>query len=314
MCGLEPVSTDVGIEEWGRSLGPGVVKALAPILSHFLAKAAGNRHRYRVLQDLYFEQTKRDIEKGTIRIVEEQTPKGGFTYATKAIHEAVNETPANIEVHTVGERFSERWAEQAYSIDNEEMAKMWSHILSGEMRRPGSSSLHTMDLLSRLSQSEAQLIDELLAPRYIGSAVWHIPEEINFTTRSLDPAISQLRNIGVLEPHVVQYDLGQRDPPHELDKDIKRKRTISLSCNSVVLEVSYIPAAKLTMEVTCIPLTLQGLDLCRLSRAETDLEYLKGVQDIIHDRGFDTAVVDKGSVFHPPGKQQPGSLADKHWL
>ncbi len=48
------------------------------------------------------------------------------------------------------------------NIGNEEMQQLWGKILAGEIERPGSFSIRTLDILRKMTQKEAQLFAELV--------------------------------------------------------------------------------------------------------------------------------------------------------
>ncbi|HEY9301238.1 MAG TPA: DUF2806 domain-containing protein, partial [Phormidium sp.] len=57
------------------------------------------------------------------------------------------------------------WISRLFSIaeevSNENMQRLWGHILAGEVRKPGSYSLRTLEVLRNLTQSDAMLFQKI---------------------------------------------------------------------------------------------------------------------------------------------------------
>ena len=54
-----------------------------------------------------------------------------------------------------------RWRTNAEEVSDAEMRRLWARILRGEVKQPGSYSLHTLDFMRRLSREDAELIEKL---------------------------------------------------------------------------------------------------------------------------------------------------------
>lgn len=50
------------------------------------------------------------------------------------------------------------WREGAERVSKEQMQRLWAKALIGELRSPGSYSLHSMEFLRRMSPRDANLI------------------------------------------------------------------------------------------------------------------------------------------------------------
>ena len=62
------------------------------------------------------------------------------------------------------------WREGAQRVSNEEMRVFWARILAGETKQPDSYSLHTIEVLRRLSRADAKLIEEV-APLVVSNEI-----------------------------------------------------------------------------------------------------------------------------------------------
>ena len=77
----------------------------------------------------------------------------------KAIDHA-NATPEEgVSDEPVDPDWATRWHHWAKDVSNDEVQEYWAKILAGEIKRPGSFSLHTLDLLSRMSRADVELTD-----------------------------------------------------------------------------------------------------------------------------------------------------------
>lgn len=63
----------------------------------------------------------------------------------------------NVSEKGIDQDWSTRFFEKARNVSHQDMQKVWSKILAGEINEPGSFSLRTLETLSNLSQEEAEL-------------------------------------------------------------------------------------------------------------------------------------------------------------
>ena len=59
-----------------------------------------------------------------------------------------------------------KWRTYAQDTSSEQLQNLWAKLLVGENRKPGTYSLHTLELLSRLSKDDAQMIAKVLRFRF----------------------------------------------------------------------------------------------------------------------------------------------------
>jgi hypothetical protein len=62
----------------------------------------------------------------------------------------------------VDEEWIARFFQTAQDISNEVMQRLWSRILAGEVKRPGSFSARCLDAIRNLSREEAELFEQCL--------------------------------------------------------------------------------------------------------------------------------------------------------
>lgn len=63
--------------------------------------------------------------------------------------------------HEPNHDWTARFFNEVQDISSEEMQTLWSKVLAGEVERPGSTAIHTLDILRNLDQRAAQLFKTL---------------------------------------------------------------------------------------------------------------------------------------------------------
>ena len=54
-----------------------------------------------------------------------------------------------------------QFRDKAEKVSDENMQQLWAKVLAGEVKEPGTTSLHAIDFLSKMSKQDAQLIEKL---------------------------------------------------------------------------------------------------------------------------------------------------------
>jgi hypothetical protein len=113
------------------------------------------------------------------------------------------------------EQVDEDWISRFFTtvqdISNEEMQKLWSRILAGEIKRPNSFSLRTLDFLKNLSQEDARLL--VLISKYKlrmadAPAIYYTPIHSLFRDKwGLQyPEFLYLVELGIINSTVTQFN------------------------------------------------------------------------------------------------------------
>lgn len=129
--------------------------ALAPAEANKLVvlAEAGLEIEERVRQRLTHQQLKRQINIEAV--------------AAKAIEVL----PEDVSPQPVDEQWKTRFFSAAEEISNDDMQGLWGKILAGEVSKPGSYSLRTLEILKNLSQDEARIFQ---CARYLSLDTGHI--------------------------------------------------------------------------------------------------------------------------------------------
>jgi hypothetical protein len=75
-----------------------------------------------------------------------------------AIDEALERNKEKISEEKIDPDWFARWREKAQDVSHEEMQRLWGKILVDEAQSHGAFSVHAIDLLSRMSREDAELI------------------------------------------------------------------------------------------------------------------------------------------------------------
>lgn len=94
-----------------------------------------------------------------IKYIEQRKQKNIESITQKAAEQLSNETEVSNE--PVDEDWITRFFGYAEEISNEEMQNLWAQILAGEVKRPKSYSLRTLQLLRNLSKEEAHIFSKV---------------------------------------------------------------------------------------------------------------------------------------------------------
>jgi len=106
-----------------------------------------------------------------------------------------------------------RFFNTAETISSDELQRLWGRILAGEIKRPGSFSLRTLDLLKNITQQEAELFVKLSSFVIRAGEFYFVPGaktllgEIKDGISIVD--IVTLQDAGLLSPgETVRYDFN----------------------------------------------------------------------------------------------------------
>lgn len=331
---------DFELENWENSFQqlkpllsklPNLDIVLAPIKLHVYRKSLAIFREHKLQQDLnrlWLEQTDREMKAGQVHLERNQDgaiqsqavstdldAMARFNIMKRvqdlesmilALQDAVrileNELTIPLSNQPMDERIAAQWIEGVSETRNDKIREMWSRLLAGEIQQPNRYSLHTITLLRRLSPNEAQLI-EMVSTLYIGNCLLHVnpPDGLKQIANSF--TISDLRDIGILRDRDEPLALRPPPPSHP-------RAQIILPCKTLVLIV-HSNSTQSDFAIAGTPLTLAGLDLCRLSNQETDRAFLEHIQALLSAEGTESEIAPRESYF--PEQPVPGALVDRQW-
>lgn len=94
---------------------------------------------------LIYRELKREINLRAIALL---------ARAESVSDEAVSDEPVN-------DQWAARWVDGAQDVSDKELRILWAKILAGEVKRPGSFSLHTISYLKNMSAQDAKKLERI---------------------------------------------------------------------------------------------------------------------------------------------------------
>lgn len=194
----------------------------------------------------------------------------------KNIEEITQKAADNLEFENkvsddpVDEDWASRFFDYAEDISNEEMQGLWGRILAGEIKKPKSYSLRTLDVLRNLSTEEAEVFIKFgsLAILSGGSAfilnfknekLLEEDHQLNLNDRLL------LEELGLLAANELQF---------EISKTNETPSQVAFTIGSTVVVHEKL-ANKPKQQLQVLVFTKIGQELLQLIRESPKMEYLQ---------------------------------------
>ena len=206
----------------------------------------------------------------------------------------------DISRNSVDPAWATRWDDWVGNVSDSDLQRYWARILAGEVKRPGSFSLHTLDLLSRMARQDAELIDRASRLR-INNFLFRGPENNKemlelFGLTYMDRMI--LGNLGIID----SVDLIGSISTWSLKKGVKmiwesHNKGVEVNCFGENWDV----------KVPVYPLTRVGKELCSLGEYEANGEYLQEFAKVLK---HSNVVVMIGDLQRLPVAPNMGFLID----
>ena len=192
----------------------------------------------------------------------------------------------------------------AEDITTEQMQALWGKVLAGEVKRPGSFSLRTLDILKNISQKEAEIFVRLARIAVRSGEKLFIPNpdrgkflEEHYGIRFLDLLL--LREIGLLAPSDLEFSLLPAKEDHQS----------AFTCGATCILVDR-PAGTPKQPVNTVVFTEIGRELYLLvERTPADPTYVEKIAEAFQSPGV---VVRSGTVvqWHADGGFRYVALRD----
>ena len=199
-----------------------------------------------------------------------------------ALEESENIPDESVLDAPIEEDWFTAWREGAQRVSNEDMAVFWARILAGESARPNSYSLHTLEILRRLSRTDAELI-ERFAPFVVDS---EIPDFRKKTFEHVQYGeLLHLAELGIfLEVGTPGVAAEKKSMSPDNFKSILR-------CNEkAILVTSDDP--KMMLKYNCVNLTNAGEQIMSLGVFNANMPFLEMFIDEIKSMDFSVQICD----------------------
>ena len=203
--------------------------------------------------------------------------------ALELTEELAEETPdERVSNERIDTDWFARWRSGVEDVSNEDMRIFWARILAGETSQPDTYSLRALDLLRRLSRTDAELISKV-APFVFVDMVPRIDElfkEIQFSD------FLELGEIGVCT-NVNFSGLTRKYYSFSTEKF-----GLHLLCNEKILVISHTNPDKF-LQLPGIPLTRAGREVISLGRFSANTTFMENVaKNEIKPKGFSVQIGD----------------------
>lgn len=202
-----------------------------------------------------------------------------------------------------------RWRNQAQDVSSEQMQRLWAKILAGEVRQPGSFSVHSMDFLSRMSKSDADLLAKI-ARISIGNGIFKNAKK-SFEALGINiQDLIYLDDIGILNGVVGVGGLSQTATPLP-DPHSSDQWYVALLIGDVGL-IFYKPTDDKTLMIPVHTISSIGKEILMLTKQEPFDIYIEEVAKFMKSKGYTKCQVGRkqwisGTEYNISGlKDYPG--------
>ena len=170
-----------------KNIDKAIGKIILATGENFEARIKGNTAKARAENKINLE--------GLFRTEEERRKLENRAAATKAALDDIDANPAAGDAQAeIDDDWLNFFARVSEDKSSEELQKLFGRILSGEIRRPGSFSLRTVQLMSTISKQDAEALSNILSYALNGSI---LPFETGWNDRPTDTERLLLEELGI---------------------------------------------------------------------------------------------------------------------
>lgn len=188
--------------------------------------------------------------------------------AIHAFDEAQNQDDNEVADEPVDPGWFYQWQEKAQNIQHEDLQKLWAKTLAGEVKKPGSYSLFTLDFLYKLTKHDAETISKIARYRLeeLNDHYIFYPTQEFFIKKGLTLAtILELESLGLIS------FVGGNLLHTWSTKEKEELRGIISYLNKAIFLINE---KKLKFDIKQICLTNIGKEIMSLGSFEIDQDYL----------------------------------------
>ncbi len=250
------------------------------------------------------ELTLEERTQNRVEFQEQKKQKNIENITQKAAENLENESKVSDE--PVDEDWTSRFFSYAEDISNEEMQELWARILAGEVKRPKSFSLRTLDILRNLSKEEAQVFmkfaslhvksgDNCFILNFKNEKLLEEKYGLNFNDRLL------LEELGFLTANDLQIELAKTDS--------QSRQTIFIVGNMIVIQQKE--ENKPQQQLQVLVFTKIGKQLLDLVQTTPDMDYIQLIASKLNRSngpvryGYILKYLDNGQINHSPLMEVP---------
>ncbi len=175
---------------------------------------------------------------------------------------------------------------RAERASTERMQQLFGRVLAGEIKRPGSFSLFTIDFLCKISQKEASIITSI-SPFVVGNTIPLTPHSRNFFTFEI---CSILGSLGIFTPTSIGVTNAQNQIAMKRDVVVSGRFGGILSVDPGKILVVASDEQK-TISYECHVLTHLGKEILSLHYSDLDGKMLGELSAHLKNQGTDLFLV-----------------------
>ncbi|MDX9744185.1 MAG: DUF2806 domain-containing protein [Arcobacteraceae bacterium] len=190
------------------------------------------------------------------------------------IEKSIPHLDENVSDEEVDQDWRMRFFQKAQDVSNEEMQEIWAKILANEVSKPGKVSLRTLEIVSNISKSEAELFQIACSLTSNNETIFKFKNQVAFENYGLTYSqIILLRDAGLI------YD---NDNLVSIMKKIPQINSFIWQVGDKIFQVIDIKhPTKEELRFEQLKLTVAGKELCALLNFEKNTQYIK---DIVIDK------------------------------
>jgi hypothetical protein len=213
-----------------------------------------------------------------VRNAEERRKLENRAAITKAAIEDINDEPGSGDASSeIEDDWLNTFARIAEDKSSADLQKLFGKILAGEIRKPGSFSLRTLQFVATLSRDEAHRISDFYAYVLAGH-IAPLPNDVNIEAKPGFEARALMEELGLAtSPSTVGgFQMNYQLRPHS---------TIPFKCTKIAIIVQNDTDEELKLSVSCQILTKPGKELVVIANPpDTPIEYAKGMARLLFEQ------------------------------
>ena len=186
-----------------------------------------------------------------------------------------------------------RFFDCVQDVSSEDMQKLWSKVLSGEVESPARTSLRTLDILKNMANRDALKFQGVCS---------YIIHDFIFRSDDAETGPSELSYNNLL----ILQDAGLINATPMLIKEFnfeKQSDIVLISYQGLILRISS-KGRKIKVNVPNFPLTAAGKELHQFAKCEARMDYLTSFSRFLRGKGCELSfaqIVERrpdGSILH----------------
>ena len=274
----EWLSNSLGVEIPGLPALPQTIKNADKAIGKVLLSLGANLAT-RVDSNTGKVKTVAKIEiEDIVRDAEERRKLENRAAITKAAIEDINEEPGSADANSeIEDDWLNAFARIAEDKSSADLQKLFGKILAGEIRKPGSFSLRTLQFVATLSRDEAHRISDFYAYVLAGH-IAPLPNDVNIEAK---PGF---------EARALMEELGLATSPNtiggfSMNYQLRPRSTLPLKCTKIAIIIQNDTDEELKLSVSCQILTKPGKELGVIANPpETPIEYANGMAELLFEQ------------------------------